>query len=183
EQDVIIRERQPHKGVGCEEVFDQGACSHEQRRKKFEMNAIQKSHFLGHQRTPTGERLYPCNDNDHGKSFSKDYILIVRRRIHTERILINAIIVGKPSVPALGFIKHKRTHTGEKTHECNQCGKSFNHHSSLFCITESILEKKHIDVDLIWYQRIHTSEKPYGCNQCQKLQEYHWSHSAPEDSY
>lgn len=121
-------------GVWAEVTWDK--CSEY---NKFGQSFRQKSHFLGHQRTHTGDRLYPCNG--HGISVSKDYLLIVHRRIHVERILINVIIVGKPSVPAVVFIEHKRAYTGEKPHECNQCGKSFNHHSSL-----------------VLYHRIHSGE-------------------------
>ena len=52
----------------------------------------------------------------------------------------------------LGFKKHQRIHTSEKSHECDFCGKTFTQGSTL---------KKH--------RRIHTGEKPYACEFCEKL--------------
>nr|XP_042118728.1 zinc finger protein 20-like isoform X3 [Peromyscus maniculatus bairdii] len=44
---------------------------------------------------------------------------------------------------------HEKIHTGEKRHECKQCGKAFRRHS-----------------DLQVHEKIHTGEKPYVCKQC-----------------
>ncbi|CAL4163283.1 unnamed protein product, partial [Meganyctiphanes norvegica] len=47
------------------------------------------------------------------------------------------------------FIKHQRTHTGEKPYQYSQCDKTFSRKSNL-----------------ISHQRTHTGEKPYQCNLC-----------------
>ena len=49
------------------------------------------------------------------------------------------------------FVGHKRTHTGERNFECNECGKTY-------CRKSNLIE----------HLRIHTGERPYKCGECAK---------------
>ncbi|KAF4008356.1 hypothetical protein G4228_020080 [Cervus hanglu yarkandensis] len=59
------------------------------------------------------------------------------------------------------FDLHQQIHSGEKSHTCCECGKSFCYSSAL-----------HIGfshrADLKTHCRIHTGEKPYNCEECGK---------------
>ena len=74
------------------------------------------------------------------------------RKTHTREKSYNCNDCGKAFSKKSNLTNHKRIHSGQKPYRCSDCGKAFNHQSHL-----------------IAHQRVHAEEKAYKCGVCGKV--------------
>ncbi|XP_007443688.1 zinc finger protein 287-like [Python bivittatus] len=91
-------------------------------------------------------REKPLKSLEFGSGFSEPVSLTKPQRTHPGEKTYKCLECGKNFT---NLKSHQKMHTGEKPYKCSECGKNFRYSMNL---------KSH--------QRIHTGEKPYKCSEC-----------------
>lgn len=112
-----------------------------------------RSHLESHLRHHIQERPFFCQicDKEFSATGSRSQHM---KRVHSpnRKLEFGCHFCPKRCFDKGDLVKHMRTHTGEKAHKCNECGKDFGTNAEL---------KRH-------YIHKHTSERPFKCDVCPK---------------
>ncbi|XP_078518966.1 uncharacterized protein LOC144784166 isoform X3 [Lissotriton helveticus] len=118
-------------------------------------NFKRKQHMIRHQRTHTEEKSFTCDEGKQDfskKSTSPSHKLNLTgdKPLGCQTPLV-CEVCGKTLFKKVAFLRHQKTHSGDKPFACLDCSKSF-----MF------------KADLKTHQRIHTGERPFLCTVCGK---------------
>ncbi|XP_046536584.1 zinc finger protein 584 isoform X1 [Equus quagga] len=120
----------------------------------------------------------PFKCSDCGQAFLKAFALLDHLTLSEERPF-RCPKGGNAPKETSTLASHRKIHTGESSHVCNECGKAFSYPSKL-----RKHQKVHTGIKpfkcgecgktfnrkdaLVLHQRIHTGERPYECSECGK---------------
>lgn len=106
--------------------------------------SLQHSMFSASQNNvPSSQASQEYNDSSFGKALPTAFSSVVSSNTDNRFTLVSNLS------DTTTLKMHIRTHTGEKSYQCDHCDKTFNKFDSLNV-----------------HMRLHTGEKPYSCNLC-----------------
>ncbi|XP_039301231.1 gastrula zinc finger protein XlCGF57.1-like [Nilaparvata lugens] len=134
-----------------------------------------KSSFIRHRRTHTGERPFGCELCDHKATRKSD--LIQHLRSHTGERPFSCDLCDYKATRKSDIIQHLRSHTGERPFGCNLCDYKTTRKSHLTIHLRTHTGDRPFSCDLCDYKAIlkshlnrhlksHTGERPFSCDLC-----------------